>query len=387
MSFWLDGWSLQEKETQMLQAVELAKQAWGQTAPNPCVGALLLQEGRVLAQGWHKGPGMPHAEVEALQQAALQPEFRPEKCALFVTLEPCNHYGRTPPCTQAILQYGIKQVIVGCRDPNPGVQGQGAQHLQARGVRVQTGIAVQACQDLIADFVLWQQEKRPFVLLKLASTLDGRIGLKGGRPVRISGEKAREEVHILRSRVQAVLVGKNTFYQDNPSLDCRLGDQGQQAQPLAVVISRSLPEIGAGYRLLENRPQQTIFLTDEQAVASARAEELRGLGVRIWGLDRQGSALDVRPGLQRLFTELGCYYLLCEGGGRLGLELMQKALADELHLILAPKVLGDEEAVPVLSGRRIQDMQQCLRWRFVRQKALDQDLGLCLRPAGDRHAD
>jgi diaminohydroxyphosphoribosylaminopyrimidine deaminase/5-amino-6-(5-phosphoribosylamino)uracil reductase len=385
MTFGLDGCSPQEKEAHMLQAVQLARQAWGQTAPNPCVGALLLQKGRILAKGWHKGPGLPHAEAEVLQQAALEPDFRPEECVLFVTLEPCNHQGRTPPCTQAILQSGIRQVVVGCRDPNPGVQGQGAKYLQDNGVRVEIGVAELACQDLIADFVLWQKEQRPFVLLKLASSLDGRIGLRGGRPARISGARALEEVHFLRSRVQAVLVGKNTFYQDNPSLDCRLGDT-VQAQPWAVVISKSLPAAGQGYRLLQERPQETIFFTHEQAAASARSKELQGLGVRIWALNRKDAGLDIRAGLQRLFAELGCYYLLCEGGGRLGLELMQKALADELQLILSPKVLGDEEAVPVLSGRRIQDMQQCLQWRFIRQKALDQDLGLCLRPVWNRQA-
>ncbi|MFP4392598.1 MAG: bifunctional diaminohydroxyphosphoribosylaminopyrimidine deaminase/5-amino-6-(5-phosphoribosylamino)uracil reductase RibD [Desulfohalobiaceae bacterium] len=386
MAFWLDDWGLEEKEKCMLQAVQLARRAWLQTAPNPCVGALLLQDGQVLSQGWHKGPGLPHAEVEALERAAAKPDFRPEACALFVTLEPCNHQGRTPPCTRAILQHGIPEVIVGCRDPNPQVQGQGAKYLQDRGVRVQTGIAQQACQDLIADFVLWQQEQRPFVLLKMASTLDGKIGLSGGRPARISGEKAREWVHFLRSRVQAVMVGKNTFYQDNPGLDCRLPSQGPQEQPLAVVLSASLPEAGTDYWLVRQRPEKTLFFTSRQEGSSARARKLQELGVRIWVLEEKGSGLDIRSGLQRLFQELGCFYLLCEGGGRLGLGLMQADLADELQLILAPKVLGDELATPVFSGRRIQDIQQCLSWRFTGNELLGQDLWLCLRPKLNRQA-
>ncbi|MFP4629109.1 MAG: bifunctional diaminohydroxyphosphoribosylaminopyrimidine deaminase/5-amino-6-(5-phosphoribosylamino)uracil reductase RibD [Desulfohalobiaceae bacterium] len=378
--FWLDSWGLEDKENCMLQAVELARKAWGRTAPNPCVGAVVLQQGRILAWGWHQGPGLPHAEAKALQQAALAPEYRPEECALFVTLEPCNHQGRTPPCTRAVLEQGIRRVVVGCKDPNPGVQGGGAEYLEAQGAEVEIGVAEQACRDLISDFMLWQQEQRPFVLLKLASSLDGRIGLSGGRPARISGPQAKEQVHYLRSRVQAVLVGGGTFYQDDPGLDCRLQDFSQDKQPWAVVLGSSLPEAGTDFDLLQKRPQQTIFLTSEQEAASCRARALQRLGARIWPLERKGSGLDLQSGLKRLFSELSCYYVLCEGGGRLGLELMQASLADELQLILAPKVLGDEQAVPVLWGRRVQDMRECLSWRFVAHKYLGRDLWLSLRP-------
>lgn len=380
MTFWLDSLEQRQKENYMLQAVALAEQARGRTAPNPCVGALLLQDGHILAQGLHHSYGQPHAEAEVLRQAG-QKGFEPEKCALFVTLEPCNHQGLTPPCTRAILESGIKHVLVGCRDPNPQVRGQGIEYLQARGVQVQTGIAKQACQDLIKDFALWQTEQRPFILLKLASTLDGRIATRNHHSAWVSGEEARKRVHSMRSWVQAILVGKNTFFQDDPGLDCRDNPHSPRPrQPWAVVVSNDLPAMDNAYGLLRERPQQTIFFSSARTVNEPRAKSLLDKKIRIWPLGEKNGLLDLRTGLQRLFAELSCYYVLCEGGGRLGMQLMQERLVDEFHLVLAPKVLGDEQAVPVLSGRLVHDMQQCMPWRFKSQEYLGQDLWLTLRP-------
>lgn len=198
----------------MLKAVRLARRGLPHTAPNPAVGALLLQNGRIVAEGWHKKYGGAHAEIEALNEARRK-GINPANCTLLVTLEPCSHYGKTPPCTEAILQAGIKKVVVGLADPTPRAGG-GAAWLAARGVQVIMGVAEDECRDLAADFLFWQQSDLPYVTLKLASTLDGCIATRSGQSRWITGEAARARVHMLRAMSQAVLVGGNTFLKMTP---------------------------------------------------------------------------------------------------------------------------------------------------------------------------
>ena len=372
--------SRKEKEERMLQAVALGEQGRGSTQPNPCVGALITIEGEVVGSGWHKGYGRAHAEAEAIEEA------RKKGCSLtrsvlWVTLEPCNHEGRTPPCTRAILQAGIPQVVVGARDPNPNVPGGGIEHLRSQGVAVESGIAEQACLDLLADFILWHEEERPFVYLKLAATLDGKIGTRSGHSRWISGEAARREVHGLRGRVQAVLVGGGTFYADDPRLTCRMEAPQRAEQPLAVVATHRLPEAGAELHLLREEPERLIILTSRQEAASEAAARLRQAGVRLVGLDSDFRGIDLRAGLQALYQEHGCYHLLCEGGGRLATSLAEVGLADELHLYLAPRILGDETGRNAFCGRRVDRMDEALAWRMVENKSVGEDVKLRLRPA------
>lgn len=366
----------------MLEAVELARQGKGRTAPNPCVGALLVRDGQILAQGWHRAYGQAHAEVEAIGDARAK-NINPETCSLVVTLEPCNHTGKTPPCTEGILAAGIKHVIVGTRDPNPSVSGGGADYLQSRGVVVDLGVAEQACQDLIADFIVWKTTNRPYVYVKLASTLDGRIACASGHSSWITGPEAREMVHKLRRRVQAVIVGGNTFRKDNPQLTSRL-DQSSlkpEKQPVAVIVSSQLPKSTDSFRLLAERPEQTIFWTDGERTDRTRLTELEALGCRIWPLPRTASGgFDLSVGMTRLRQELGCHDVLCEGGGLLALSLAEQAFMDELWLFQAPKILGDERAVPLFSGRHIECMDQALVLRRTNIKSVGQDVLQTFRP-------
>ncbi len=368
----------------MARALELAERGRWAAAPNPCVGAVLTLDKRIVAEGWHTAYGRPHAEVEAIRDArAKGVDLR--RCTLWVTLEPCNHHGKTPPCTQAVLEAGIPEVVVGCPDPNPDVSGGGAAFLQSRGVRVRQGVLEAECRALIADFLVWKFSRRPFVFLKLAATLDGRIATRTGHSQWISGPEARREVHALRRRVQAVLVGGETFRQDDPQLTHRLGDGETHPQPLALVASTRLPDPKAGALpyLLRERPHETIFLCPESVAADASAEALRGLGCRVWGLPPLGGGqggVDLEPALQRLFGELTCHYLLCEGGGGLGLHLLQAGLVDEFRLYLAPKILGDAAARPLFAGRAPETMDQALGLRLHAMGQSGEDLRLTLRP-------
>jgi diaminohydroxyphosphoribosylaminopyrimidine deaminase / 5-amino-6-(5-phosphoribosylamino)uracil reductase len=365
----------------MLQAVELAERGRGKTAPNPCVGALLVSpEGRVLAEGWHKGYGMAHAEVEAIADARAK-GIDPSGAVLVVTLEPCNHHGKTPPCTQAILDAGIRKVVVGARDPNPTVAGGGVERLEANGVEVVAGVAEQECLDLIADFLVFKTTERPYLYLKLACTLDGRIATRTGDSRWVSGPASREEVHRLRGRVQAVLVGGRTFRADDPRLTCRMA--GVSRQPLAVVVTSRLPIAESSCRLLRDRPSETIFLVPENALHEAFAEDLEQAGCRIWPLpERSPGTIDLRRGLVRLRRELHCSYVLCEGGGALATTLAEQGLVDELWVFQAPKVLGDAKAPSLFSGRESAVMDDCLRWRRTAVRPSGEDLWMTFRPAG-----
>ncbi len=361
----------------MLQAVQLAEKGKGFTAPNPCVGALVVSGDRVLGRGWHRGAGKDHAEVEAINHA-LQKISDLSLCTLYVTLEPCNHHGKTPPCTQAVLNAGIRDVVIGTLDPNPGVQGGGAEYLKSRGVRVTQGVEEDKCLDLIADFVLWQRSKRAYLYLKTASTLDGRIAARTGHSKWVTSRVSRQMVHELRSRVGAVLVGGNTFYQDDPSLTCRL-DQDIR-QPLAIILTTRLPAPDKDYYLLRQRPSETVFWTDTQSANSPRAEELTSLGCTVLDLGSARNGLDLDQGLIWLRREKNVFYVLCEGGGQLALSLLKEHLADELWAFLGLKILGDEQGVPVCSGKDTPVMDQAIPLRLSQIRQSGPDLWLRMFP-------
>jgi diaminohydroxyphosphoribosylaminopyrimidine deaminase / 5-amino-6-(5-phosphoribosylamino)uracil reductase len=371
---------MHDQRVYMEQAIRLAEQGRGSTAPNPCVGAVLVQEGQVVAQGWHTRCGQPHAEVEALRDARAK-KVDPRRCALYVTLEPCNHHGKTPPCTQAILEAGIPEVFIGCPDPNRNVAGGGAAHLQSMGVTVRSGLMERECRDLIADFLVWQTTDRPYSILKLATTLDGKIATRDGQAAWISGEASRREVHRLRSWCGAVIVGGGTFRSDNPTLTCRLpGYEGPQ--PLAVIVSRTLPDPAHRSNLLSSRPDQTIFWTTESESRSVRATRLTDLGVTVWGLPgvkNSPDTLDLATGLRLLRTDRGCHHTLTEGGGHLAGSMQNQGLVDELRIFQAMKVLGDEKGRSAFAGRTALSMHDCWEFRAVEQGFFETDLYLRLR--------
>jgi diaminohydroxyphosphoribosylaminopyrimidine deaminase/5-amino-6-(5-phosphoribosylamino)uracil reductase len=363
----------------MLEALRLSRNGLGRTAPNPMVGALLVREGQILARGWHTAYGEKHAERAALDEARKK-GVDPSTCTLVVTLEPCVHHGHTPPCAEAVLEAGIRHVVVGAPDPNPVAAG-GARRLAEAGVKVEFGAAPQECLDNIADFLLFQHGHRPYVLLKLAASLDGRIADRHGRSRGLSSPESLAYVHWLRSRVQAVLIGGNTFYMDNPKLTARLGHESDGAQPLAVVVGGRLPDADSSFYLLRERPGSTIFFTGKKEAAGGRGTALRGLGLRIHGLEEEkndmSGGLCLEQCLDILRREYNCFYVLCEGGGRLGLSLLRQGLADEFLLHMAPRVLGDSLARPLFDGAGAQSLEQSLNLRFISGERRGPDL--CLR--------
>lgn len=376
----------------MLHAAELALRGRAGAAPNPCVGAVLARGGQIVAEGWHALYGGPHAEVNCLADAAAK-GVDPAGCTLYVTLEPCNHHGKTPPCTQAVIQASIKRVVVGCADPNPDVSGGGIAALRAAGVEVLTGVEEALCRDLIDEFVLWKTTARPHSILKMASTIDGKIAARGGRPQPVSGPESMKDVHRLRAQVQAVIVGGNTFYGDNPQLTCRL-DAAELPhnfqQPYAVVVTGKLPKAYSTFNILRQRPEQVVFWTTEYSAKTPLADELRERGTHIWGLpelptglrsgEGQGEGLGFAAAFERLRGELGCHRTLCEGGGHLALSLARQNLVDEFVLYMAPRVLGDAEGKSLFAGDAVQSMDQALQFRLAHAASCGEDLKLTYKP-------
>ncbi|WP_250645517.1 bifunctional diaminohydroxyphosphoribosylaminopyrimidine deaminase/5-amino-6-(5-phosphoribosylamino)uracil reductase RibD [Salidesulfovibrio onnuriiensis] len=367
----------------MSRAMELARQGRGPTAPNPCVGAVLVHDGCIVAEGFHTAYGKPHAERECLAQAREKRIFEsinPAQCTMYVTLEPCNHHGKTPPCSEAIIEAGVGKVVIGAMDQNPKAAG-GAQRLREAGIEVQAGVMERECKDLIADFLTWQQTGRTYNILKMAATLDGKIASAQKKPEAVSGPESFARVHELRALADAVIVGGGTFYADNPSLTCRKhGLPENFRQPLAVVVTSRLPEPDANFTLLQDRPEQTMFWTDQATSASDRAQALKDIGVQVVGLPGKEQGLDLAPGFELLRREHGCHYTLCEGGGHLAMALAEQRLADELVHFVAPRMLGDASAPAAYSGRGNVTMAETLDWRIAGVERTGADVMLTLLP-------
>ena len=351
----------------MSLALREASRGLGRTAPNPAVGAVLVRGGRVVGRGHHARAGSPHAEIEALRAAG----GRARGADLYTTLEPCNHFGRTPPCSVAVIEAGVARVFVGSRDPNPLVNGKGSSRLRRAGVEVVAGPLQAECDALNAPWFRFIASGRPFVTLKVAATLDGRIATAAGDSRWVSGPEARAWVHRLRDRVDAVLVGRGTALADDPRLTTRLPGGGGR-DPLRVVLDTGLA-LPASLRLFRQRsPARTLVLH-----AAARTRRL-GPGVDLQRCPRGPGGLDLGAALA-LLAARGVVHLLVEGGGAVAASLLAAGLVDRLALVLAPRVLGGGlgwggEAGPAT-------MAGALRLRHLTVERLGEDLLLQGTPA------
>jgi diaminohydroxyphosphoribosylaminopyrimidine deaminase/5-amino-6-(5-phosphoribosylamino)uracil reductase len=363
----------------MARAAELARRGRGAVAPNPCVGAVLVRDGRVVAEGWHMRYGGLHAERECLVDARSK-GVDPRGATMYVTLEPCNHHGKTPPCTQALIDAGVSRVVIGTRDPNPVAAG-GMERLAAAGIEVEVGDHEEECRDLIADFLVWQSTHSTFNIIKMAATLDGKIASRQRRPEPVSCAESFARVHDMRCRVDAVIVGGGTFRADDPSLTCRAhGLPADFVQPYAVVVTSRLPHDPEGHVLTRTRPERTIFMTTGQAAHGPEADRLRARGTSVWPLPGAPGGLNLSLGLERLRYDLGCHTTLCEGGGRLAMQCIEQGLCDEIVHFVAPRILGDDDAPSAYSGRPDATMAQTRDFRIVDARPSGCDVMLTLRP-------
>lgn len=360
----------------MQEALRLAAKGRGRTSPNPLVGAVVVQGETIVGKGYHQAVGGPHAEVNALHDAGS----RARGATLYVTLEPCNHQGRTPPCTRAILEAGISRVVVGMADPNPRVAGGGIEALQARGLTVEAGILENRCRLLNQPFIKHALTGLPYVTLKAAMTLDGRIATRTGDSRWISNERSRHFVHVLRSRVDAVAVGIGTALADDPQLTARLPKARNCRQPVRLVLDSNL-KLPLPSQLVQTARQVPVWVACSDAASPAKASSLAQAGITILRLPVASGTVD----LTALLEELGrrdLNSLLVEGGARVIGAFLEQRLADEFHFFYAPKILGDPQAVPAVWGEPRQRISEAWAAHEVRVKRFGQDVMLSgkLRP-------
>ncbi len=323
---------LTQDEWFMKVALREAYKAKGKTLPNPAVGAVVVKNGKVISTGYHERVGLPHAERVALEKAGKEAEGS----TLYVTLEPCNHYGKTPPCTEKIIESKVKRVVIGVRDPNPIASG-GIERLREAGIEVEVGVLERECLELIDDFILNLKEDRPFISLKLALSLDGSIADRRGTSKWITGKEARTFVHKLRSYHSAVMVGIETVLKDNPLLNVR--EWEVKSQPKVVVIDGKL-RIPLHSKLITERAKDLILITAQPSLLGYKAKILEELGVNLVPVFGMDGSLDLKSAFKTLKKEYSIYSLFCEGGGKLASSLLKGELIDKLYLFYAPKILG-----------------------------------------------
>ncbi len=357
----------------MEEALELALKGLEGVSPNPLVGAVLVRGGRVIGRGYHRRHGGPHAEQLALRDAG---DCR--GADLYVSLEPCAHHGKTPPCCEAVLEAGVRRVIYAASDPNPLTRGKGPRWLRRRGVEVQGGLLRREALIQNAPYFFWRKNDRPWVILKWAMSIDGKIATAGGESQWITGPGARRRAHSIRRRVDAIMVGTGTALADDPLLTAR---PAKGREPLRVVLDRQgrLPlklrllsrgdSAGAGPRL---------YVSTEGANSSRRLGELRRRGLEILLVPQRAGRLH----LDRLLRELsarGISQLLVEGGAGLSGDLARRSLVEEVAAFVAPRILGGEQALSPVEGGGFKKLADSLQLSNIQQEVLGPDIFLSAR--------
>lgn len=351
----------------MRLALRQARGGRGRTSPNPMVGAVVVKDGRVVAQGYHQCAGAPHAEAVALQKAGSAARG----ADLYVNLEPCNHHGRTPPCTEAILASGLRRVIIGMSDPNPRVRGGGCARLKAAGLEVVEGVLGEASHRLNEAFTKFITTGSPFVSLKCAATLDGRIATHTGDSKWITSEKSRGYVHWLRNDHDAILTGIGTVLADDPRLTTRLkGRKG--VDPLRVVLD-SQARLPADASILHSGSRAKTLVAATYRAPRARVKALRQAGAEV----RVFPARQGRVDLRAVFEELGnrsVLSVLVEAGSEINGAVLEGGWVDKVYAFVAPKIVGGVKALPAVGGKGAARMSDALLLEKLNIRRMDRDV-------------
>jgi diaminohydroxyphosphoribosylaminopyrimidine deaminase / 5-amino-6-(5-phosphoribosylamino)uracil reductase len=354
----------------MQEALALAAQARGRTSPNPMVGSIVVKDGRVVGRGSHIKAGAPHGEVVALEDAGVQAKG----ATLYITLEPCCHYGggkRTPPCTRAIIAAGIRRVVAAMRDPNPLVSGQGLEELRQAGIAVKLSVLETEAAALNEVFIKYITTKRPFVLLKVAASLDGKIATVTGESRWITNERSRLLVHQLRDQVDAVMVGINTVLRDDPLLTTRLPGGGGR-DPMRIVVDTHL-RIPCEARLLAASATACTLIATSPAAPTDKRLQLEGAGAKILVVEGDGPGIPLGP----LMDQLGAMQvtsILLEGGGELHCSALRAGIVDKVLYFLAPKLIGGRSAPMAIGGQGFARLEEAVSLERMQVRQLDGDL-------------
>lgn len=351
----------------MQLALELARQGEGQTSPNPAVGAVIVRDDRVVGRGFHVGAGEPHAEAVAIDSAG----DRSHGATMYVTLEPCNHTGATPPCTEAIVRAGISRVVYAVQDPNPNVTGHGHDRLAEAGIKVEHGVLEESARQLNRFYLFAVRMGRPYVVAKFGASLDGRIATRSGESKWITGTPAREEGHRLRRTVDAIMIGANTATRDDPELTAR--NDGEVRAPLRIVCdSRGRVPLD---RVIFRRehPGETLVATTA-AMSDRHLSALQGLGVGVLSCASTSEGRVDPIDLLRGLAERGIQSVLIEGGGELLGSFFDRGLVQEVWAMLAPLIIGGAGAPSAVGGRGADRLKQALRFSTTTVRRVGEDV-------------
>ncbi len=352
----------------MRQALDLAKKAQGRTTPNPCVGAVIVKNGQVIAEGYHKKAGTPHAEINAFANASEDVAG----ATMYVTLEPCHHRGRTPPCSHAVLAAGIRRVVVGMQDPNPVVDGSGLAYLQDHGVEVVTGVLEEECQRLNRPFVKYITTGMPFIAMKAGISLDGRLNYIRGKSGWITGEESQQQTHRLRDQYDVIMVGSGTAIIDNPSLTTRLpGDGGRD--PVRVIVDSGL-QLSPDSKVFSSEKDAFTWLFCAADADALKLEAFKERGVKITMVSKASNGLDLHE-ICAAIGKAGLFSILVEGGATLHGAMLREKLYDYAYLFQAPLFAGDA-GVPLLRGFSVPGRDSAPRLEDVERYQLGEDI-LC----------
>jgi len=353
----------------MKRALTLARKGIGMTSPNPAVGCIIVKNGLIAGEGWHKKAGGPHAEVHALEMAGNAAR----DADVYVTLEPCCHTGKTPPCSEALINAGVRRVVAGMRDPNPDVNGGGLAALESAGIETFCGMLEEQCRDINLPFIKYVTTGIPFVTYKCAMTLDGNIATITGESRWISGEKSRKYVHLMRSHMDAVMVGVDTIIADNPQLTVR---HVRGKDPLRVIVDTRLRTPKSVTILNGELSDRTIIATTESDTEVHRPYLKQGVTIVV--CEEYDGRVSMKDLLQKLGM-MGVQSVLLEGGSRLAGNMLQQGLIDELVFFVAPKIIGSNGFAPFnLQG--ITSMAHAIKLDFTDIRRIGQDIIVTARP-------
>jgi diaminohydroxyphosphoribosylaminopyrimidine deaminase/5-amino-6-(5-phosphoribosylamino)uracil reductase len=351
----------------MRRAISLAKKGKGRTSPNPCVGAVVVRDGKIVGEGYHRKAGEAHAEVLALKRAG----DLGRGSTLYVNLEPCAHHGKTPPCVDAIINAGVKRVVVAMIDPNPMVNGRGLEILKGAGIDVEVGILSEKARELNEDYEVFITKGRPFVILKMAATLDGKTSTPSGESKWISGEGSRALVHRIRGEVDALIVGVDTVIKDDPLLISR---SRRKAKDPARIVLDSTCRIPKDSRILKDaRRIRTIVATTRKAPPE-RIESLLSTGAEVLVVEEDEMGRVSVERLLSLLGSMGMMSVMVEGGRKVARSFLDSGLIDKILLFIAPKIMGGDDSPSIFGGRGPSSLSQARDVEIRKVRRIGEDV-------------
>ncbi len=352
-------------EYYMEKVLALAEKGRKEVAPNPLVGCLIVKGDRIIGEGYHRFFGGAHAEIYALNNAREESK----NATMYVNLEPCCHIGKTPACTDKIIKAGIKKVVIGMKDPNDFVDGKGIKKLETNGIKVKVGVLKKQTEELNKFYLKRVKTKKPFVILKTAESIDGKIATSQGESRWITGEKSRRYVHRIRSWVDAVLVGINTIIKDNPDLTCRIKGK-RKDRPVRIVLDSHL-RISLKAKVLDNTVPAIIVTT--KYAARKKIDLLKSKGIKVLIVKEREKRVD----LQSLIKKLGAldiFSIMIEGGGEMNAAALEAGIVDKVLFFLSPKIIGGKKSPTSVDGKGIDKLNEAISLKDIKTHKLDEDI-------------